>query len=177
SIPQYLQNAFDHLKTACPGDTWGQIVKGWSVMEAHLNVPANVQLSTKDRPTQVKFWTNRGRNVDKPPTVGKGKEFAALWRAWWIGMQPEQQGVTWPLARPTVVPTEGWDELLKGGNNGFVIILFTLSWWCGAAKTDAEQNEWASAIEDVEWVLTQLVALAGSKKHAASEQPPDERPE
>ncbi|KAI0040345.1 hypothetical protein FA95DRAFT_1502991 [Auriscalpium vulgare] len=174
-IPRYLQDAYDHLKTACSGAAWEDVVQNWSIMEVHLNVPAN--LSTTDRPTQVKFWTNRGRQFDKPPTVGKAKEFAALWRKWWVGLQPEWRGTTWPLARPASVPTDGWGEVLKGGSNGFIIILITLSWWCGASKTQSEQNEWASAIEDVGWVLTHLVGLARAKKHSAPEELPDERPE
>ncbi|KAI0038143.1 hypothetical protein FA95DRAFT_1464814, partial [Auriscalpium vulgare] len=148
-FPEYLEGDYDYLKVACSGAEWDNIVMNWRRLEARLDIPS--ELATKYRPTQIKQWTDRHRQYNKPPATGRGKEFAAIWRKWWISLQPSWRGVTWPLARPTDAPAEGWGELLKGGHNGFVMILFTLAWWLSSVKTNTEQNEWASAVEDVDW--------------------------
>lgn len=55
---------------------------------------------------------------------------------------------------------EQWKDLAKGGKNGFSLVIVGLIWW--AAKTTVDEgegglDEYACALEDVTWVLGEIV--------------------
>lgn len=117
------------------------------------------RLTSKGRPQQIPDWTQRRRQYDKSPPIESPSSFAALWRVWWTSMQPKSRIVeenTWPMKR-TVDANEKWEKLLKGGENGLVLVLLSLSWWLKSTKKRDETRECLMAIEDVEWVLGKLV--------------------
>ena len=60
-----------------------------------------------------------------------------------------------------MAPTsEVWPKLLKGGGNGFALVLLSLSWWMMPEKDETRKTtESSSAFEDVEWVLHRMVQL------------------
>lgn len=57
---------------------------------------------------------------------------------------------------------------MKGGQNGFFIVLLSLSWWYLADKFygSTRMDDWNHALDDVLWVLDQMKAshLAGHKR-------------
>lgn len=66
------------------------------------------------------------------------------------------RGKFWPLKRRSE-EGERWASLMKGGPNGFVLVLISLVWW---SKVAFEPGQWAKCEEmmvDVEWVLEQMV--------------------
>lgn len=55
---------------------------------------------------------------------------------------------------------EQWNELAKGGKNGFSLVIVALIWW--GVKTTVDEGEGSlaefdSALEDVRWVLGEIV--------------------
>lgn len=56
------------------------------------------------------------------------------------------------------VPDESWPEIMKGGGNGFFLVLISLSWWMEAAKEKTDKDDCLSVVDDVMWVLEQMVA-------------------
>ena len=69
-------------------------------------------------------------------------------------MQPE-----WRKGDPLVktVPADvNWALLIRGGSNGLALVVMALSWWVGAV--DAPDVDLLAAIDDVNWVLAELVA-------------------
>ncbi|KAI0037307.1 hypothetical protein FA95DRAFT_1470623, partial [Auriscalpium vulgare] len=83
------------------------------------------------RPDEVRVWMKNGRKFDRIQGVSKVAAFGKRWRSWWSVMQPEWRRAAaqpWPMVRENR-EDEPWDELRKGGQNGFVLILLTLVWW------------------------------------------------
>ncbi|KAI0043216.1 hypothetical protein FA95DRAFT_1463018, partial [Auriscalpium vulgare] len=113
---------------------WAAIMEAWCVFEELLGFKngtgKNFQLATTDRPDAVKFWVARKREMEKTPSIIKdARAFGKGWRAWWIALQPEWRGTTWPLRRSGGAASEAWTETAKGGRNGFEILLISVIWW------------------------------------------------
>lgn len=87
--------------------------------------------------------------------------YAKDYRTWWMYLQPEwrKEGDVWPMKRD-VPDGEQWREIVKGGKNGFYLLLVGLCWW----KTMADEvddgtelrGELDSVVEDVRWVLEKI---------------------
>ena len=75
-------------------------------------------------------------------------------------LQPEWRG-DGPNFSRDIPGDASWDEICKGGPNGFFIILLLITWW-GAAVQDQNsriQGDWYDAYEDVSWVLNGMIGL------------------
>ena len=52
-----------------------------------------------------------------------------------------------------------WDPIQQGGSNGFALVVMASSQWVDATKAgDGSNNELHTAIGDVTWVLSKLIA-------------------
>ncbi|KAI0043518.1 hypothetical protein FA95DRAFT_1462146, partial [Auriscalpium vulgare] len=111
-------------------------------------------LATTHRPPAVGHWVARKREFNKTPSIIEDvRKYGKEWRDWWIALQPEWRGTTWPLRRSGGTASEAWGETAKGGRNGFEILLVSSTWWYRLAADDrAARREWESVIEDVRWV-------------------------
>src|ERR1700691_159190 len=105
----------------------------------------------------------RHRLWDKAPPMDKASEFGATWKGWWKVLQPEWRipdndgDCQWARDGPA---NEGWAKLMKGGGNGFVLVLLSLSWWMMRERDETRKTvESLSAFEDVAWVLQQMVQV------------------
>jgi hypothetical protein len=60
-----------------------------------------------------------------------------------------------------------WEPISRRGSNGLSIVVMALSWWIDSTK-DGLDVELRGAIDDVKWVLSELVSAAnletGSKR-------------
>lgn len=127
------------------------------------------KLSTQDRPQAMKDWIGRKRVWSKPPIIKDVDEYGNGWRTWYKGMQPKwrlEGELEWPLVREER-DAERWSSLMKGGVNGFVIVLTMLVWWWNQEGARVK-GEVKSAIEEVEWVLQQMTKRlrdVRTKKH------------
>ena len=52
---------------------------------------------------------------------------------------------------------ESWEAVRKGGSTGLFLVIVSLFWWKSRASTATAGKEFASAVEDVSWVLNQVV--------------------
>jgi hypothetical protein len=118
---------------------------------------ANV-LSKVGRPDIVDRWIANARK--STPQVSDVAAFGREWKAWWIGLQPEAREHE-KLLR-IAMPGERWEDLRKGGINGFFNVVVSLSWWCSAVKTAAQKKLLAVMADDVAWVLTQMIGSVGN---------------
>jgi hypothetical protein len=91
--------------------------------------------------------------------------FVNLWKKWWTSMQPAARvHGKGNLKRQTDIQ-EGWEELMKGGINGFLNVVVSLAWWYQAIKTSAQRKLFMEMVEDVGWVQDQIIGgLRSSEK-------------
>lgn len=87
-------------------------------------------------------------------------------REWWISLQPDSRGGEWPLSRD-IAEGENWADLKKGGSSGFGLIVIGLNWWVRDAQSTKDQNEVASVIEDVVFVLGKMLESMDNADDAA----------
>lgn len=116
------------------------------------------------RPSEVPEWMANHRKPGGLELVpwecgkkkGKISSFGRKMREWWIALQPDCRGGEWPLVRD--VPDDAdWTELKKGGSTGFVLLVIGLNWWVRHARSSKDQNEAASVVEDVVFVLGKIL--------------------
>jgi hypothetical protein len=108
----------------------------------------------------VQQWIKRKKSPKYQPDIDQPSEFGATWKQWWINMQPSWRKGESLLTRtlPENVDWD-WETLSHGGLKGLLLVVMTLSWWISATKGDSEFDlELRNAIDDVKWVLGELVA-------------------
>ncbi|TFY83665.1 hypothetical protein EWM64_g348 [Hericium alpestre] len=130
--PQWFRDDYNHLKRVSDLEDWQALVAAWATTEQKLRFETGQEkhflLNTKARPSSVGTWVSRGRLFSKPPDLGTFAECTASWHRWWISLQPEWHGKSWPLTRTGGPVHEPWTETLKGSRNRFEMVLITLSW-------------------------------------------------
>ncbi|KIL68683.1 hypothetical protein M378DRAFT_36297, partial [Amanita muscaria Koide BX008] len=78
-------------------------------------------LPTASRPEEVSWWIKRKKLVNLQPPIEKPAEFGATWKRWWTMMQPAwREGES--LVR-TVSGDVDWAPLMRGGSNGFSLVV------------------------------------------------------
>jgi hypothetical protein len=102
-------------------------------------------------------------------------EFGAVWMQWWVNMQP-----LWckggSLIR--ILPEDAdWEPILCGGPNGLSLVVMALSWWICSTIEDREfSTELQKAFDDVNWVLSKLVANLENRRKCSCEADNKEEP-
>ncbi|KAI0245466.1 hypothetical protein BJV78DRAFT_1287779 [Lactifluus subvellereus] len=161
-----------HFRKVSADVYWQALVTEWAQYEA-LN-PLEGRLPTASRPEEVHWWIKRKRLISLLPHIEKPSEFGAVWRMWWVKMQPAWRGGE-SLVK-TLPPDADWEPILRGGSNGLSMVVIALSWWIHATGSDIDHDlELSATIDDVKWVFSELVAmllavsLGASKKHPHEE--------
>ena len=172
TLPRWMTDARKRFEKVFNAANQKSIVKLWLEFEKLLGYPEDrkMRLTNEMRPQQLSDWMQRHRLWDKAPQMDKASEFGAMWRGWWKVLQPDWRTPNdgdWPLVcdGPT---SEGWPKLLKGGGNGFALVLLSLSWWMMREKDETRKTtESSSVFEDVEWVLHRMVQLLRNQREQA----------
>jgi len=78
--------------------------------------------------------------------------------AWWSAAQPSWRDTSeWPFAQEDAGEGD-WGDLADGGKDGIFLTVVSLGWW--VLTQDAhEDSKVDEAIEDVTWVIKNLVSL------------------
>lgn len=171
-LPPWMVPARDALNIAFAKTDQGRIAQLWCKFELLIGKQeGKVRLTTRGRPQQIPDWMQRHRLYDKTPLIPNPSAFGFVWRAWWKTMQPgwRVEGGEWPLSRQTAV-NEAWTEIMKGGQNGFVLVLLSLSWWLAATESEKDRQDCLSALEDVDWVLQQLVDVLLERQEVSEDE-------
>lgn len=158
-LVEWIKEARDKaLRPVLHGTDQASIIELWCTFESLLG-PAQMKtksLTSKMRPPQVYAWTQRKHQYETPPETPP--TFGAAVKLWWAHLQPEwrKDGPDKPLLR-SEEPEEEWPELMKAGKNGFVLIVLALCWWLKQAVYLDDRADCFSVLEDVAWVLRQMV--------------------
>ena len=89
------------------------------------------------------------------PDIANIRLFAKEWVMWWVSLQPKSRCGR-ELLR--VDEEEKWDDLCKGGPNGFFTLVVSLGWWV-AANDDEGKELLDEMVSDVSWVLKQIIKM------------------
>jgi hypothetical protein len=115
------------------------------------------------RPDEIGTWLKNGRKYHAMPPIASADNFEDAWLKWWVHLQPECRG-EWPELSREISQFSVWQELQKGGPNGFFLILLSYCWW-GAYRLSHDGNpiepghsKWTNLFADIEWVLDQMIA-------------------
>lgn len=77
---------------------------------------------------------------------------------WWNGINPEWRERE--DGRPIIGGSGDWAMMIKGGINGFLMVLSSLV----GLKDVADIDDWRVALRDVEWVLQHVaVSVTGTR--------------
>ena len=90
--------------------------------------------------------------------------------AWWSAAQPKWRDTSkWPFVQEDAGDGD-WGDLADGGKDGLFLAVVSLGWWVLAqdAPEDSKVNE---AIEDVTWVIKNLVSLLSTSATISSAPP------
>ena len=90
------------------------------------------------RPEEIGTWFQYGRRWDKQPLISSDQivGYTKEWWNWWCGLQPSFRGRNPQSLSCEVMEDCNWDSLMKGGQNGFFVILLALYWWYLAVDFD-----------------------------------------
>ena len=176
TIPSWMTDARKRFESVFTAANEKPIIELWLEFEELLGYPDDRKIRlTKDlRPQQLSDWMQRHRLWDKAPPMDKASEFGAMWKAWWKTLQPEwripdDDPHQWPLVRDLPL-NEQWQKLVKGGSNGFVLILLSLTWWMMREKDESRKTvESSSAFADVQWVLEQMIQVLRAQREQGRE--------
>ena len=173
SIPEWYAEAQKRFEQVFRAPEHISIVQMWLEYEELLGYPEDSRknrLTNQLRPQQVSDWMQRHRLWDKAPPMDKASEFGAQWKGWWKALQPEWRVIdSWPLARDGPVD-DGWKDLMKGGGNGFVLVLLSLSWWMMREKDETRRTaESDIALEDVQWALQRMLEVLRARREQGDE--------
>ena len=93
------------------------------------------------------------------PVVKDVGPYSSMWKTWWSNLQQSRRqhiGVSWPLERSS--DKCDWTVLMRGGCNGFFLVVMSLSWWVAAVKSKEEKAELDDVLDDVSWVLANMIS-------------------
>ncbi|KAJ7118528.1 hypothetical protein C8R43DRAFT_901315 [Mycena crocata] len=132
---------------------------------------AGVNVPTTERPSAIRWWLARGRGWNKKVDIGELGKFGLeesyidRWWKWWATMQPEGRilkadGKATPggmLTAPTVCD---WGSLAGlHGKNSMMQVMASLLWWGERVEEHPlDAIEWASAVDEVSYVLGEVTA-------------------
>jgi hypothetical protein len=110
------------------------------------------RLDCTGRPEVVAAWFKNGRKLKNIPAIENIDGYVGAWITWWTSLQPSWRGLN--LARKKPMEHESWEQICKGGNNGFFIIMITLAWW---KVHGGASDQFQEMLEDVMWVCEQMM--------------------
>ncbi len=126
---------------------------------------ASLKLAAKEHPKVISAWLRSKENPGDATPPFAVADLAKVLRQWWLLLMPEwrlagksiEADDAWPPSR-TIPGGEDWCKVRKVGAQGIVLILFGLALWRSASVAgDSSRREYASVLEDVAWVMNEMV--------------------
>lgn len=117
-------------------------------------------LSSTHRPAPLGVWINEARSWDSLPAISSGniEDYSTSWWLWWKSLQPPWRSST--LSRDLRgIGDYNWDDLRKGTQNGFFLVILSIGLWLRSLDNDMERGKWpcGDAMREVEWALDQMI--------------------
>ena len=163
----WFANAYKTLKNKNIGPIFSALLPLYVELESCTNFDiggTTTGFRKGNRPDEVTWWIGHGR--EREPTIKNIDVFDKRWWSWWKGLQPPSRQVAAVEGllsgdHHLVEVEEDWDVLHKHGQNGFLTVLSTLTWWGGSINGKPVENfaSWLAAVNEVHWVLLCLLEL------------------
>lgn len=177
ALPDDLRIPMRHLSALFKGPEEDRVISALFILQTTWKLPVsvilgsmcrsycyyqvcNMRLTSSNRPACVSHFLKK-KDVNKPAPILDFDTFPDDFFDWWFNMQPSWRklsGVRWPLPRNAspIVGSE-WIETRKGGLSGIITVVMALLWWKTQAKHTVHKKQYVSALEDVAWVLEQML--------------------
>ncbi|KAJ3816986.1 hypothetical protein F5880DRAFT_1493611, partial [Lentinula raphanica] len=112
------------------------------------------------RPRVLSWWFQNRKPVSRQPPddlFGKVEDFAAQWWVWWSIINPTWRERDTATGRLVINDNNDgdWSNLRRPGQCGILTVLLCLFWW--HERLSAPSQEWVFALQDVAWVVNELV--------------------
>ena len=163
--PTWFSKAFAFLAGRDLGPAWTQAFRQYIELERRNGFSIGgpqAGFKKQGRPDEVDWWVGRARM--RSPEIKNVSSFEAKWWTWWKLLQPGWHGVTdvegplGPTHRNQATGEDGWSVMDKHGQNAFLTVLAMLVWWeSGLSGNGQDDSSWLSAVEDVSWVMSQVM--------------------
>jgi len=111
---------------------------------------------------------SRSYNANQIPFISDVGVYFKQWAAWWTSCQPAwRQTKEWPLLRDRNTAT--W-TIKSGprGQNGLFLIIMSTTWWASSIQSAKDWAEFDEAMEDIQWVIDQLISTLDALPAPAS---------
>lgn len=98
--------------------------------------------------------------------------YGRKFKTWYGNVMPDWRSAAdeWPLSRTMPEDGDVWGKVMKGGGNGFFLIVLGFVWWREIATSDGDKADVQVGLKDLRWVLDKMnSAIAGKKKRRATE--------
>jgi len=152
----WMRLALKTMQSGNFGDSWSRLVVVWfRFEERHGFKLKGPRLDAANRPRALAGWIQHARKNFKPDSRLMSNFEVDFWR-WWNHVQPAWRVVD---AKSTPRKVEGgWGEITKPGLNGVYTVMGALYLWRSFGKKESLAS-WTCAVEDVNWVLSQLLCV------------------
>jgi hypothetical protein len=133
-------------------------------------------MPTSPRPEEISLWFKWGRRLAGKgiPVINLVEEYQEKWIEWWSAAQPQWRNTEdWPFNREDVTGKD-WGRLLDGGKDGMYLVIVSLAWWICAEESE-DESALEEAIDDVTWVIKNLVSSLTVSANSSPPQQPTRR--
>lgn len=171
-------STLDYLGTIPGGQVWAKMVRNYLELE-QLPIPKGVRLPSlicdfilttraqcpvripiNSRPGEVGMWIKaRSYDARHIPHVPDANMYHTCWLQWWTVCQPAWRKANgWPFLKEGDTGV-GWGKLASRGQNGMFVVIMSTTWWAFSIKSPEERHAFEEAVDDVRWVLEELLKL------------------
>ncbi|KAG9218569.1 hypothetical protein PLEOSDRAFT_157509 [Pleurotus ostreatus PC15] len=168
AMPKWLRDAVNTLRGFKGSIEYLEAVAWFINFERHVEHNPGKPLQADGRPAVLDNWIHNGRRpkAHRKLTKEQLKTMRDELFKWWFSIQPPERippdfnMSSRDCASLIIIDTnthEDWPKLYRGGVNGIYGVLVCLGWWLEAAGPSSA--EFTMLVEDVSWVLSNLVAV------------------
>ncbi|KDQ34006.1 hypothetical protein PLEOSDRAFT_1081005 [Pleurotus ostreatus PC15] len=168
AMPKWLRDAVNMLRGFKGSIEYLEAVAWFINFERHVEHNPGKPLQADGRPAVLDNWIHNGRRpkAHRKLTKEQLKTMCDELFKWWFSIQPPERippdfnMSSRDCASLIIIDTnthEDWPKLYRGGVNGIYGVLVCLGWWLEAAGPSSA--EFTMLVEDVSWVLSNLVAV------------------
>ena len=153
----WMRLALKTMQSKDLGHSWSSLVVTWfKFEEKHGFDSKGPRLDAAHRPRAIAVWIQHARKNYTPDSSLMSKFDVNFWR-WWNHLQSSWRIVD---SKSTPRTVEGsWVPIAKHGVNGLYSVMAALYLWHSFGEKGS-LTSWACAVEDVHWVLCQLLEHA-----------------
>ncbi|KAJ3816278.1 hypothetical protein F5880DRAFT_1494467 [Lentinula raphanica] len=146
------------------GNLWVNTINAWTALERNYEFSnPNGSSATFDgtgRPSAISWWFRNRKPVSRAPPdhiLGDVVDFSAQWWVWWSIINPTWRERENSTGRLVINENDhgDWSPLIRPGQCGILTVLMCLFWW--HKLLPALSQDWNSALQDVSWVVHELV--------------------